>query len=133
MPRQQERYCAGLVRDVLNCSGYLENHRFDFLRGDPTPKLPKGAKLPVDAYYPEANLVLEFRESQHYADRSELWDKRITATGETRKQQRKKYDNRREAVLPNHGIRLLIIYDYQLTGDYENDLRFIRIAIKELP
>ena len=135
MPRQQERYCAGLVRDALKCAGYLENHRFDFLRGDPTPRLPRGSKLPVDAYYPEANLVLEFRESQHYKERSELWDKRITATGETRKLQRLKYDNRREEVLPNHGIRLLIIYDYQLTGDYDKDLGIIGIirkAIKEL-
>ncbi len=132
MPRQQERYCAGLARDALKCAGYLENHRFDFLRGDPTPRLPLGSQLPVDAYYPEANLVLEFRESQHYTDRSELWDKRITATGGTRKQQRKKYDDRREEVLPNHGIRLLIIYDYQLTGDYEKDIDTIRKAIKEL-
>lgn len=132
MPRQQERYCSGLVRDVLECAGCLENHRFDFLRGDPTPGLPRGSKLPVDAYYPEANLVLEFRESQHYKDRSELWDNRITATGETRKQQRLKYDIRREEVLPNHGIKLLIVYDYQLTGDYENDLGYIRKAIKEL-
>jgi hypothetical protein len=58
--------------EALKYAGYLENHRFDFLRGYPTPRLPIGSKLPVDAYYPEANLVLEFRESQHYTDRSEL-------------------------------------------------------------
>ena len=132
MPRQQERYCARLVMDALGCGSYIENYRFDFLRGDPTLKQPKGVSLPVDAYYPDANLVLEFREGQHYGDRFLFRDGRITATGQTRKEQRLKYDKRRETVLPARGIRLLIIYDYQLVGDYQEDLSFIKEAIKEL-
>lgn len=132
MPRQRERYCARLVRDALQCTGYIENYRFDFLRGDPTLKRPKGITLPVDAYYPDANLVLEFREGQHYSDCFSFRDGRITATGQTRKEQRLKYDKRRETVLPPRGIRLLIIYDYQLTGDYQEDLIFIKEATKEL-
>jgi len=132
MPRQQERYCAKLVRDALRCTGYIENHRFDFLRGGPTPKQPRGVPLPVDAYYPSENLVLEFREGQHYGDRFAFRDGRITATGETRKEQRKKYDKKRENVLPSKGIKLLVIYDYQLTGDYASDFSFISEALKEL-
>lgn len=132
MPRAQERYCARLVRDALGCAGYIENYRFDFLRGDPTLKRPKGVTLPVDAYYPDANLVLEFREGQHYGDRFSFRDGRIAATGQTRKEQRLKYDKRRETVLPARGIRLLIIYDYQLAGDYQKDLSFIKEATKEL-
>jgi len=132
MPRKQERYCAGLARNALQCAGYLENHRFDFLGGNPTPRRPNGTALPVDAYYPDANLVLEFREGQHYGDRFAFRDSRITATGETRKQQRQKYDKKREDILPANGIRLLIVYDYQLSGGYDKDIRFIKEAIKEL-
>jgi len=132
MPRAQERYCARLVRDALGCAGYIENYRFNFLRGDKTLKRPKGVTLPVDAYYPDANLVLEFREGQHYGDRFSFRDGRITATGQTRKEQRLRYDKRREAVLPARGVRLLIIYDYQLVGDYQQDLSLIRQATEEL-
>lgn len=132
MPREQERYCAKLVSDVFGDAAYLENYRFDFLRGNPTPKRLKGVTLPVDAYYPTQKVVLEFREDQHYSNRVPFWDSRITATGEARKEQRKKYDKKREELLPANGIKLLIIYDYQITGDYENDRKFIEQAIKEL-
>ena len=87
MPRQQERYCAKLVSDALGGIEYKSGHRFPFLRGDPTPKRPNGVTLPVDAYYPDFRLVLEFREAQHYSDRVALWDNRITATGQMRKEQ----------------------------------------------
>lgn len=132
MPREQERYCAKLISDTLGGVEYIENYRFDFLRGNPTPKRPKGVTLPVDAYYPTHKVVLEFRESQHYGDRFAFRDGRITATGETRKEQRKKYDKKREELLPANGIKLLIIYDYQITGDYKYDLMFIKQAINEL-
>lgn len=132
MPRRQERYCAKLVSDALGGIEYEENYRFDFLRGNPTSKRSKGVTLPVDAYYPTFEVVLEFREGQHYDDRFAFRDSRITATGETRKEQRQKYDEKREDVLPANGIKLLVIYDYQLTDDYENDLKFIKEALEEL-
>ncbi len=132
MPRKQERYCAKLVSAALGGIEYKENCRFDFLRGNPTLKRPQGATLPVDAYYPVSKVVLEFREGQHYGNRFDFRDNRITATGETRKEQRQKYDRKREDILPTKGIKLLVIYDYQLTGDYAIDLRFIRQALGEL-
>ena len=132
MPRQQERYCAKLVSEALGDVSHVENCRFDFLRGNPTPKLPKGAKLPVDAYYPSHNLVLEFREGQHYGDRFAFRDGRITATGESRKEQRARYDKKREEVLPANGIKLLVIYDYQITSNYQTDLIIIKEALEEL-
>lgn len=132
MPRQQERYCAKLVSDALGGIEYEESYRFDFLRGNPTPKRPKGVTLPVDAYYPSVKVALEFREGQHYGDRFAFRDGRITATGDSRKEQRQKYDRKREDLLPAKGIKLLVIYDYQLTGDYENALKFIKRALQEL-
>ena len=132
MPRQQERYCAKLVSDALGGIEYKENYGFEFLRGNPTLKRPNGVKLPVDAYYPSRRFVLEFREGQHYGDRFAFRDDRITATGESRKEQRRKYDKKRENVLPANGIKLLVVYDYQLTGKIEKDLEFIRDALNQL-
>ena len=132
MPRQQERYCAKLVSDALGEVEYKSGHRFPFLRGDPTLKRPKGVTLPVDAFYPDFKLVLEFREAQHYSDRVPLWDKRVTATGQMRKEQRWKYDKRREEVLPANGIKLLIIYDYEITDNYVNDLSTVRQKLRSV-
>lgn len=130
MPRQQERYCAKLVSDAFGGVPYKSGYRFSFLRGDPTPKRLKGVTLPVDAYYPDLKLVLEFREGQHYGERFAFRDSRITATGETRKEQRQKYDKRREEVLPANGVKLLIIYDYEIIGNYDDDLGIVRQKLK---
>jgi hypothetical protein len=132
MPRQQERYCAKLVSDVLGGVEYKLGQRFPFLRGDPTPKRSKGVMLPVDAYYPNFKLVLEFREAQHYSDRVRFWDERITATGQRRKEQRLKYDKRREEVLPANGIKLLVIYDYEITGNYDSDLGIVMQKLESM-
>ena len=132
MPRQQEHYCAKLVSDALGRAEYKSGHRFSFLRVDPTPKRPNGVMLPVDAYYPDFKLVLEFKEAQHYSDRVPLWNKRITATGQARKEQRRKYDKRREEVLPANEIKLLIIYDYEITDNYVSDLSTVRQKLKSM-
>jgi hypothetical protein len=131
MPRRQEHYCAKLVSDALGRIEYRENYRFEFLRGNPTSKRPNGVKLPVDAYYPSRKLVLEFRERQHYTGHP-FFDGRITATGESRKEQRQKYDKKREDLLPANGIKLLVVYDYQLKEKREDNLEFIRDALKQL-
>ena len=117
MARERERYCARLISDALGGAKYEMGYRFPFLRGDATVKHPLGATLPVDAFYPDFNMVLEFMESQHYSERARLWDERMTATGETRRRHRKRYDDRRERVLPATGIRLVIVYELPLGGD----------------
>ncbi len=132
MPRQQERYCTKLVSDALGRVQYKPGYRFPFLRGDPTLKRPEGVTLPVDAFYPTFKLVLEFREGQHYGDRFAFRDNRITATGEMRKEQRQKYDKKREEILPANGIKLLIIYDYEITGNTEDDLKLVKQKLKNM-
>ncbi len=132
MPRQQEHYCAKLVSDAPGGVEYKVGYRFPFLRGDPTLKQPKGVTLPVDAYYPAFKLVMEFREGQHYGDRFDFRDNRITATGETRKEQRQKYDKRQEEVLPVNGIKLLTIYDYEITENSKDDLRLVKQKLKSI-
>lgn len=53
-----EYYVIGLCNEVLGQTA-LQQHRFEFLRGD------TGRKLPVDAYYEQLNLVVEYCETQH--------------------------------------------------------------------
>ncbi len=113
----------------LNMSWVID---FFFLRGDPTLKWPEGVTLPVDAHYPAFKLVLAFKEGQHYGNRFDFRDSRISATGETRKEQRQKYDKRREEVLPANGIKLLIIYDHEITGNSEGDLRLVKQKMKSI-
>ena len=132
MPRQQERYCAELVSTALGGIKYIAGKRFPFLRGDPTPNHQDGVTLPVDAYYPDYKLVLEFREGQHYGDRFDFRDGRITATGVTRKEQRLIYDKRREEVLQVNEIKLLIIYDYELLGNAEKDLSLVKQKLTDM-
>ena len=121
-----ESYVIGLCDQVLKLKA-SRLHRFDFLRGD------SGTKLPVDAYYEELNLVVEYRERQH-TEAVSFFDRRQTVSGMGRGQQRKLYDQRRREVLPRNGINLLEI-DYfelahsnskRLLRDVENDLVVIK-------
>lgn len=98
---RDEDYVIDLCDEVLGLTASRQ-HRFDFLYGD------TGAKLPVDAYYKDLNLVVEYQEIQHTQD-VKLFDKKMTVSGVSRKEQRKIYDERRAEILPKHGIKLIII------------------------
>ena len=94
-----ESYIIDLCDQILNAKA-LRQHRFSFLRGD------TGIPLPVDANYPELNLAIEYCEKQH-TEPVKFFDKRQTASGVSRGEQRKIYDQRRRDVLPEHGIVLV--------------------------
>lgn len=98
-------YVIGLCDRVLNLKAKRE-HRFDFLRGDPG-KHGRSA-LPVDGYYDELKLVVEYREKQH-TESVARFDKpeQLTCSGCHRGDQRRLYDQRRRDILPLHGIRLM--------------------------
>jgi hypothetical protein len=103
-----EHYVLGLCDEVLKTQG-LRQHRFDFLLGDPNAQ-GKCSKLPVDSYYPDFNLVIEYKEQQHtkankHFDKPDLF----TVSGVHRGEQRKIYDQRRLDVLPKHGIQIIEI------------------------
>jgi hypothetical protein len=98
-----EQYVLNLCDAVLKLKG-LRQHRFDFLLGD------SGTKLPVDSYYPDLNLVIEYKEQQHTKPNAHF-DKpnKLTVSGVHRGEQRKIYDQRRLDVLPKHGITVIEI------------------------
>lgn len=100
-----ESYIIDLCDEVLKQLA-IRQHRFSFLKGD------SGTRLPVDSYYPELNLVIEFKEKQH-TEEVNFFDRRQTVSGVGRGEQRKIYDQRRRDVLPEHGITLLELdYSY---------------------
>lgn len=109
-----QTYIIDLCDRVLQIKGKREQ-RFDFLLGDPGSRGTR-ARLPIDAYYPSLNLVIEYHERQH-SEPVKIMDRRIVASGITRGEQRKLYDQRRLEVLPQHGIKVAV-FDYK---DFEYD------------
>jgi hypothetical protein len=99
-----ETYVIDLCDEVLR-SVALRQHRFDSLRGDAGPG-QQGMRLPVDAYYPELQLVVEYCERQH-TEAIPFMDRHMTISGVDRGRQRAIYDQRRRDVLPQHGIDLV--------------------------
>jgi hypothetical protein len=99
-----ESYIIDLCDEVLGTPA-LRQHRFDWLRGDARPG-KRGVRLPVDAYYPDLRLVVEYRERQH-TESIPIMDRRMTVSGVDRGTQRAIYDQRRRDLLPQHGIDLV--------------------------
>lgn len=126
-----EDYVLDLCDEVLKIKGSRQ-HKFDFLKGD------AGTKLPVDIYYDELKLVVEYREYQH-TNAVKHFDKpdKLTVSGVHRGEQRKIYDLRRRDVLPENGIGLIEI-DYtdfnhfrnKIVRDCEKDLEIVRNKLK---
>lgn len=110
---RDEDYVLDLCDEVLKIKG-LRQHKFDFLKGD------SGRQLPVDIYYEDLQLVVEYREYQH-SNAVKHFDKpdKLTVSGVHRGEQRKIYDKRRRDVLPANKIQLIEI-DYT---DFEYDMR----------
>lgn len=123
-PKKQsdEVYIIDLCDEVLKLKASRQ-HRFDFLRGD------TGVKLPVDAYYPRLNLVIEYYERQH-TEAVPHFDKRMTVSGMNRGEQRKRYDERRRIELPKNGIKL-IIFNYSEFEHYSNK-RLVRNKLEDI-
>lgn len=126
-----EYYVLTLCDEVLGAPG-IRQARFDWLRGDPSPARPSGTTLPVDGYWPELGLVVEFQEEQH-TQPSPFFDRRHTVSGVGRGEQRRLYDERKRTVIPAHGLRLVVIAKAAFTlksrridRDHARDLDVVR-------
>lgn len=103
-----EAYVLALCDEVLGERG-LRQHRFDWLLGD-SGRSGRRVRLPVDGFWPAHRLVIEYRELQH--DRPNAhFDKphRLTVSGVHRGEQRALYDARRDYLIPENGLRLVVI------------------------
>ena len=123
---RDEFYVIRLCNEVLGVEA-SQQHKFDFLRGDGNP----GRPLPVDAYHEKFNLVIEYYERQH-SESVPFFDNKKTVSGVSRSVQRKIYDERRKTVLPQHGIKLVIISysDFgdskKIKRDHNRDIEVVR-------
>lgn len=117
-----EAYVIDLCEEVLGETASRQ-HRFNWLCGDPGES-GRRARLPVDAYFPTHELVVEYRERQHYEAVSHF-DKpdRMTVSGVHRGEQRRRYDQRRETEIPRHGLRLTVLRYDQFDVDARGRLR----------
>jgi hypothetical protein len=118
--RSDEAYVIDLCDELLEEKGQRQ-HTFDWLVGDPGRS---GAcrRLPVDAYYQQRCLVVEYRERQH-DEAVPFFDRRHTVSGVGRGEQRRIYDRRKEAEIPKRALRLLIITPMQLDANRQGRLR----------
>jgi len=120
--KSDEEYVLDLCDEVLGVKAKRQ-HRFSFLVGD------SGSRLPVDAYYEQPKLVVEYRERQH-SEPVNFFDKRETVSGVNRGTQRKIYDQRRREVLPREGIALVELSYAQF--EHDSKKRIVRNRDKDL-
>ncbi|MFD3524847.1 hypothetical protein [Streptomyces sp. NPDC058653] len=122
-----EAYVVDLCNQALGETAFTQ-HKFDWLLGDPGTG-GRRVKLPVDAYWPGHQLVVEYRELQH-DQAMPHFDKpdRLTVSGVHRGEQRALYDARRDVQIPAHGLRLVVIRPADLDADSRGRLRRNREA-----
>lgn len=120
-----ESYVIDLCDEVIGAKA-LRQHRFPFLLGDKGPK-GRQTKLPVDAYYPDFSLVIEYHERQH-SEPVPIFDKKRTISGLSRGEQRKLYDIRRREILPLHGISVVEISFCYFTCDSRRKIKRDRVT-----
>ena len=125
-----EYYVLDLCDHALG-EGGRRQHRFDWLLGDPG-KGGRCVPLPVDCYWPAANVVVEYRELQHNRPVAHF-DKpdRVTVSGVHRGIQRALYDARRDEIIPAHGIALVVVTPTDLDATPRGRLR--RNVDQDLP
>lgn len=113
-------YVINLCDEALNLKAKRQK-RFDFLVGDLHRDGKTRTELPVDAFYHDLNLVIEFKEAP-LAEPTEFFNKLNvkTVSGISRAKQREKYDRVKAAELPQNGIKLIEIPYSIFTIDESN-------------
>lgn len=103
---RDEQYVLDLCDEFLGLKA-VRQHCFPFLTGDPDLRGNR-RPLPVDGFYPELRLVVEYHERQHN-ERVGFFDDKPTVSGVPRGEQRRRYDARRRELLPLNGITLIVL------------------------
>ena len=132
-----EHYVLDLCDEVLGVVAQRQA-TFDWLRGDASTARPRGTKLPVDGYWPELDLVVEFQEEQH-TQPSPFFDRRQTISGIGRGEQRRLYDARKRHMILERGLRLVVIDKSQfrvkskrIVRDRDRDRALVCDLLKQL-
>lgn len=135
-----ETYVISLCDEVLSLKADRQK-RFDFLLGDLHKDGKTQTMLPVDAYYKELQLVIEYKEIQNYRpvavfDENEDEESKKSSS---REEQRRIYDERRATVLPENDISMVVISysdfecddKYKIIRNKESDLKIVQKALKD--
>jgi hypothetical protein len=117
---RDETYVLDLCDEVLGQMA-VRQHRFPFLLGDPGINGQRRS-LPVDAFYPALNLVVEYQERQH-TERVGFFDDKPTISGIGRGEQRRRYDELRRTLLPERGYDLVCLEYGHFAHDAAKRLR----------
>lgn len=117
-----EYYLIGLINELLDTKA-SHQHTFNFLLGDLHKNGKKRTELPLDAYYKDLNLVVEFimkedSDSDEHADKEE----KMTISGVSRSEQRRIYRLRKRSVLKEEEINLIEIEYEMFECDNNNKL-----------
>ena len=137
MPKRTESdeyYVLDLADEILDTLASRQ-HRFEWLRGDFSEKRGTFSHLPVDGFYANHKLVIEYAERQHN-EAARLFDQRATVSGVSRGEQRRIYDQRRVELVPTNGLSLVVIpatafvlKRKKIVRDWERDLGVVRAAL----
>ena len=126
-----EIYVVDLISEIMD-ENYKGQMKFDSLLGDPG-KSGQKRKLPVDAYFPKANLIVEYLEKQHF-ESVNVMDRRMTISGVCRGEQRKLYDLRKEKWATDNQIRFMVVTYIELAhksnGRLKKDKNFDLAVLK---
>ncbi|WP_205700597.1 hypothetical protein [Croceicoccus sediminis] len=117
---RDEHYVLDLCDEFLGLKA-VRQHCFPFLTGDPDLRGNR-KPLPVDGFYPELRLVVEYHERQHN-ERVGFFDDKLTVSGVPRGEQRRRYDARRRELLPKHGYALVVLEVNEFTHDSSKRLQ----------
>lgn len=117
--------------DVLLNEKSSRQHTFPFLLGDFHKDKISRTKLPLDAYYYNLNLVIEYRVKQQAEEIDDTDKPKVkTVSGVSRDEQRKIYDQRRRDVLLRKNINLIEVNYYAF--EYNDELRIVRNEEKDI-
>jgi len=132
-----ENYILELIDELLNQKG-SRKHTFEFLQGDLHQNGKTRTKSPIDLFYEELNLALELVEHpEHKKSAIKSKEEKVTVSGVSRAEQRKKYFNRKKSVLEEKGKTFIQIpiKDFQvdssgqLIRDKVEDTRVLRALL----
>jgi hypothetical protein len=129
-----EKYLVDMINSLLGKKG-SEKQTFDYLLGDLHQDGETRTELPVDLYFWELKLAIEF--VNHPKTREQLIpqkQKKMTVSGVTRAEQRVKYFDRKKKVLTKKGMDFVEIplagfecdEQLKLFRNPENDERVLR-------
>lgn len=104
--KSDEYYVLGICDELLNEKS-LRQHTFDFLVGDVHQDGRTRTKLPLDAYYSDPNLAIEYSAKPDSEESMIDNPDKMTVSGVRRAEQRKKYNRRKREVLRKKEINFI--------------------------